>query len=66
MEKTPGTDPKPGVSKVKLAIGAASLFLFIVGLKRTFRMDDSANGARIADDGDEAPEPEERRGASRG
>jgi hypothetical protein len=28
-----------GISKVKLAIGAASLFLFIIGVKRTFRMD---------------------------
>jgi len=27
----------PGNSKVKLALGAASLFLFIVGIKRTFR-----------------------------
>ena len=26
-------------SKVKLAIGAASLFLFIIGVKRTFQMD---------------------------
>lgn len=28
-----------GISKVKLALGAASLFLFIIGVKRTFRMD---------------------------
>ena len=28
-----------GISKVKLAIGAASLFLFIIGVKRTFQMD---------------------------
>ena len=27
-------------SKLKLALGAASLFLFLVGLKRTFRTDD--------------------------
>lgn len=26
--------------KVKLAVGAAGLFLFVVGLKRTFRTDD--------------------------
>lgn len=35
-------DEKPadqGISKVKLAIGAASLFLFIIGVKRTFQMD---------------------------
>jgi hypothetical protein len=30
---------EPGVSKVKLALGAASLFLFIVGIKRSFRSD---------------------------
>ena len=29
-----------GISKVKLAVGAASLFLFIVGVKRTFRTDE--------------------------
>jgi hypothetical protein len=28
-----------GISKVKLALGAASLFLFIIGVKRTFQMD---------------------------
>ena len=28
-----------GISKVKLAVGAASLFLFIIGVKRTFQMD---------------------------
>lgn len=37
------TDPeKPGdrgISKLKLAIGAASLFLFIIGVKRTFQME---------------------------
>jgi len=65
MDKTPRSDPKPGVSKVKLAIGAASLFLFIVGLKRSFRLDESPNGARIVDEGEEggAREP---RAASRG
>lgn len=29
-----------GVSKVKIALGAASLFLFLVGLKRSFRTDE--------------------------
>lgn len=29
-----------GISKVKLAVGAASLFLFIVGVKRSFRTDE--------------------------
>jgi hypothetical protein len=34
------SEEKAGISKVQLAIGAASLFLFIVGLKRTFRVED--------------------------
>jgi hypothetical protein len=35
------TDPKkPGVSKLKLALGAAGLFLFIVGVKRSIQLDD--------------------------
>lgn len=29
-----------GISKVALALGAASLFLFVIGLKRTFRTDE--------------------------
>lgn len=45
---------KGGISKVKLAIGAASLFLFIVGVKRTYRTGESGS-APIAD-------REERRG----
>lgn len=32
-------DEKSHVSTVQLAVGAASLFLFIVGLKRTFHVD---------------------------
>ena len=36
---------KPVVSKMQLAIGAASLFLFIVGLKRTFRVEDHGETA---------------------
>lgn len=35
-------EPKQGISKVKLAIGAASLFLFIVGIKRTFKVEEEA------------------------
>jgi hypothetical protein len=46
-------DDKGKVSTVKLAVGAASLFLFIVGLKRTFRVDE-ARGTRAADDGEGA------------
>ena len=42
-------DEKSGVSKMQLAVGAASLFLFIVGLKRTFRVED-ARGDHGADD----------------
>ena len=29
-----------GISKLKLAVGAASLFLFVVGLKRSFRTEE--------------------------
>jgi hypothetical protein len=52
----------PGVSKVKLALGAASLFLFIVGVKRTFRSDDGAEFSGKedidwAEPEDEAPVP---------
>lgn len=35
-EETRGTEPRGTVSKLKLALGAASLFLFIVGVKRSF------------------------------
>lgn len=51
MQTEAGTGQRKGVSKVKLAIGAASLFLFIVGMKRTFRMDEAAEA-------DTAPEDE--------
>lgn len=61
MKESPATDPKGGISKVKLALGAASLFLFIVGLKRTFSMEDAGPGARLADPGEDGPEPEEKR-----
>lgn len=51
----------PGISKLKLALGAASLFLFIVGLKRTFKVEAAAStpeGARNgAGPGSEAGEP---------
>jgi hypothetical protein len=43
-----GLPPKGGISKVKLAIGAASLFLFIVGVKRSYRSQE-ADGQTIAD-----------------
>ena len=32
--------PPGGISKWKLALGAASLFLFIVGVKRSFRTEE--------------------------
>lgn len=38
-------DEKSKVSTVQLAVGAASLFLFIVGLKRTFRVDEARGTA---------------------
>lgn len=42
---------KGGISKVKLAIGAASLFLFIVGVKRSYQHDEpDADGERQAAD----------------
>jgi hypothetical protein len=44
-------DEKSKVSTVQLAVGAASLFLFIVGLKRTFRVED-ARGTHPAEDGE--------------
>ena len=47
------SEEKPGVSKLQLAIGAASLFLFIVGLKRTFRVEDH-RGSPATDDGGSA------------
>lgn len=41
MSEQPTTEAGNGVSKVKIALGAASLFLFIVGVKRTFSMDEA-------------------------
>lgn len=39
---------KGGISKVKLALGAASLFLFIVGVKRTYQSGEGG-AAPVAD-----------------
>ena len=48
-------DEKSKVSTVQLAVGAASLFLFIVGLKRTFRVDEARDtAAKEAGDGQSA------------
>lgn len=63
--QNPPQEAKPGVSKVKLAVGAASLFLFIVGLKRTFSMDDSRGGPPLEDELEEAPRRPERPGGRR-
>jgi hypothetical protein len=51
-EKQKESAKKPGISNLKLAIGAASLFLFIVGVKRSFKLDDGAA---------EKPEPDRGR-----
>jgi hypothetical protein len=38
-KKDPEQSDDGGISKLKLALGAAGLFLFIIGVKRTFQMD---------------------------
>lgn len=43
---------KQAISKTKLILGAASLFLFIVGVKRTFKMDEAQGGRTIQDASD--------------
>lgn len=46
MTRTESEKPADqGISKVKLALGAASLFLFIIGVKRTFQMDQNQETA---------------------
>ena len=64
MAEKAGSD-KGGISKVQLAIGAASLFLFIVGLKKTFRAYDGA-GAPGAPDAPAAKAREEEDGTPSG
>lgn len=49
MPKNPDPTKKEGVSKVKIALGAASLFLFIVGVKRTFRTEETEERPRPPD-----------------
>lgn len=51
----PGRVSKGGISKVKLAIGAASLFLFIVGVKRSYRSHET-EGPVISDPEGHAPQ----------
>jgi hypothetical protein len=50
-------ESQAGPSKVKLVLGAASLFFFLVGLKRSFRKED---GSEIFGDGDQPSPPNER------
>jgi hypothetical protein len=52
--KQPQADDKSKVSTVKLAVGAASLFLFIVGLKRTFHVDEARGTRTTEEEGDGA------------
>jgi hypothetical protein len=54
-------DDKQGVSKVKLALGAASLFLFIVGLKRTFQMEEPEASRPAERPKEERPKQERRK-----
>ena len=54
MQKQKGSDKKK-VSTLKLAIGAASLFLFIVGVKRSFKLDEVQ--AENADPEEAKPKP---------
>ena len=49
-----------GISKVKLALGAASLFFFLVGLKRSFRKDDGTESLSNVELSP-APEPDRQR-----
>jgi hypothetical protein len=37
----PGEAAPPTISKLKLALGAAGLFLFLVGVKRSYRIDET-------------------------
>lgn len=53
----PGPPPKGGISKVKLAIGAASLFLFIVGVKRSYRSHESGDPVISDREGDPPQQP---------
>ena len=53
-----------GISKVKLALGAASLFFFVIGVKRSFRTDDGqeirGDAREAGDAGDAAATPRGR------
>jgi hypothetical protein len=47
--------PAAGISKTRLLLGAAGLLLFIVGVKRSYRLDDQAGSEPR--DGAAAPAP---------
>lgn len=49
MSEKQGRDGDGRVSKIKLAVGAASLFLFIIGVKRSFRMEEVQEPAQAAE-----------------
>ena len=57
-------DDQP-VSKVKLALGAASLFLFIIGVKRSFRMEHAAEIAEPAWSGGARSSKETRKASTK-
>jgi hypothetical protein len=61
MKTTQGQDSGGGISTLKLAIGAASLFLFVVGIKRSFRTDEGKEFLRSG----ELREPSDRSGRNR-
>ncbi len=64
--QTPPPEAIETVSKVKLALGAASLFLFIVGVKRSFRIEEGgvepASEAAAGETGGPRPRRRRRRG----
>src|SRR5688572_12197463 len=50
QENAPVSNEKEGgISKLKLALGAASLFFFIVGVKRSFRRDDGTEVSSVGE-----------------
>lgn len=67
-EETKERTEHGGPSKVKLALGAAGLLLFILGVRRTFHTEDGSLGGAPKRADEEEPEAEEsgaRRTAAR-
>lgn len=56
-EKTGKRGEGTGVSKTKLLLGATGLLLFLIGVKRSYQLDDSPGP--VLKDGPEQPYPEE-------